>query len=68
MKLLHHIMIKDTSRQDYITRHNEETTKHNGVTTTHDEETTPNNDKQPNKKFMAFPIFPLRPHSRLISS
>ena len=67
MKLLHHIMIK-TSRQDYITRHNEETTKHNGVTTTHNEETTqrnevtttryeetaPNSDKQPHKKVMAF--------------
>jgi len=36
MKLLHHIMIK-TGRQDYITRHNEETTKQNEVTTSRNE-------------------------------
>ena len=59
---------KNTSLQDYITRHNEETakpyeattthnedaTQHNVVTTTNNDETTQNNDKQPHKKVMAF--------------
>ena len=66
MKLLHHNMI--TSRQEYITRHNEETTKpnetttthneeatqHNVVTATHNDDTTQNNGKKTHKKVMAF--------------